>query len=128
MQSYGTYTEEQQKVLKERNKELIGHMRHYDEIVSHGKNKHVVRGFIADRGFEKAIKQKFYQTVDGRPWGLSDVELVKSALVFQGDDQNSAMRTDWVVGPCPPGYHKPDWERKPNASFEPIQPASHTPS
>jgi hypothetical protein len=120
MLSYGTYTEEQQEVLKARNKDLVGHMRHYDEIVSHGKNRHVVRGFIADRGFDSAIKKEYYQTMDGSNWGLGNIDLIKPALNFESDQENPAMRTDWVVAPCPPGYHLPDWERKVNEEFEPI--------
>ncbi|OAP56478.1 hypothetical protein AYL99_09657 [Fonsecaea erecta] len=65
MQSYGKYTEEQQAALKARNRDLIGKIRHYDEIVSHGRNQNVIRGFIADRGFDKAIKHEYYQKVDG---------------------------------------------------------------
>lgn len=126
LQSYGTYTEEQQEALKARNKDLVGHMRHYDEIVSHGKNRHVVRGFIADRGFENAMKKQYYQTMDGGMWGLGDIDLIKLALNFQGDDQNAAIRTDWLVGPCPPGYHLPSWERKANEGFEPIKPVEVT--
>ncbi|KIW37714.1 uncharacterized protein PV06_10345 [Exophiala oligosperma] len=126
MQSYGTYSEEQQASLKSRNKELVGHMRHYDEIVSHGKNRHVVRGFIADRNFESAIKTEYYQTMDGSMWGLGDVELIKLALDFKSEGQSSAMRTDWVVAPCPPGYHLPGWERQLNPDFVPIKPTEVT--
>ncbi|OAL42855.1 CoA-transferase family III, partial [Pyrenochaeta sp. DS3sAY3a] len=121
MMSFGTYSEEQQARMKERNKDLVGHTRHYDEIVSHGKNRHVVRGFIADRGFEKAIKSKFYQTVDGSMWGLGNIDIVKSALVFSGKKETTGMRTDWTAGPCPPGYHEPEWERKQSSTFIPIQ-------
>ncbi|KIV82925.1 hypothetical protein PV11_04990 [Exophiala sideris] len=123
MQSFGQYTEAQQAAVKARNKDLIGHMRHYDEIVSHGKNRHVVRGFIADRAYEDAIKPEYYQTMDGSMWGLGDIEVVNLALRFQGDGhEEEAMRTDWVVGACPPGYHLPEWERKLNQDFEPIKP------
>lgn len=149
MQSYGKYTDEQQASLKARNKSLIGHMRHYDEIVSHGKNRHVVRGFIADRAFEAAIKPEYYQTLDGSMWGLGPIDVIRLALRFRapgdghGKDQNQnqtqdqtqdqgqgqhqghdsqPMRTDWVVGACPPGYHLPEWERKANKDFEPIEP------
>jgi hypothetical protein len=125
MQSYGKYTEEQQAALKARNKGLVGRLRHYDEIVSHGKNQNVVRGFIADRGFDKAVKEEYYQTVDGSVWGLGDLDIVKTALRFQtcGNPATSgeAMRTDWSVGACPPGYHLPEWERKGNKDFIPIQ-------
>ncbi|KIW24044.1 uncharacterized protein PV07_09783 [Cladophialophora immunda] len=125
MQSYGKYTEEQQVPLKARNKDLVGRIRHYDEIVSHGRNENVIRGFIANRGFENAIKKEYYQKVDGSMWGLGDLDLVKLALEFQacGSPADSeAMRTDWHIGPCPPGYHLPKWERKENENFEPIQP------
>ncbi|OAL35053.1 hypothetical protein AYO20_05768 [Fonsecaea nubica] len=127
MQSYGKYTEEQQTALKARNKDLIGKIRHYDEIVSHGKNQNVIRGFIADRTFDKALKKDYYQRVDGSMWGLGDLDLVKLALEFQpseGTGGSEAMRTDWLVGPCPPGYHQPQWERKENKDFEPIQPTA----
>ncbi|KIW90066.1 uncharacterized protein Z519_09497 [Cladophialophora bantiana CBS 173.52] len=124
MQSYGTYTSAQQESLKARNKELVGHMRHYDEIVSHGRNRHVVRGFIADRGFEGAIKKQFFQTVAGDTWGLNDLEVVSLALKFKDspdrEEGKEGMRTDWDVGPCPPGYHLPEWVRKENDAFVPI--------
>lgn len=124
MQSYGVYTPEQQETLKRRNPDLIGHMRHYDEIVSHGRNRHVVRGFIADRGFDHAIKKRFFQTVPGDSWGLGDLDVVGLALSFQpeADKADKGMRTDWAVGPCPPGYHLAEWERKENKNFEPIVP------
>jgi len=57
-------------------------------------------------------------------WGLGDLELVKLALKFQPSGNAvtaEAMRTDWLVGPCPPGYHLPGWERKENENFEPIR-------
>ena len=121
MQSYGTYTEEQQVVLKARNKDLVGHMRHYDEIVSHGKNRHVCSGFIAGRDYDKAIRKEYYQKIDGSMWGLGDIEVVKLALNFKSEGDEEALRTDWVVGAAPPGYHLPQWEREVNVDFEPIQ-------
>ncbi|KAL6228856.1 hypothetical protein BDW75DRAFT_250532 [Aspergillus navahoensis] len=126
MQSYGKYTEEQQIKLKARNKDLVGHVRHYDEIVSHGKKQHTIRGFIADRGFEKAFKKEYFQTTDGKVWGLGDLDVVTLALEFKAegtDGKGMGMRTDFIVGACPPGYHLPEWERKKNAEFQPILPA-----
>lgn len=127
MKSYGMYTQEQQEALKARHKDLIGHMRYYDEIVAHGKKRHIVKGFQADRSFDQAFRKKSYQSVDGNMWGgLGDIELVKLALEFTHGDaatDTPAMRTDWTVGPCPPGYHLPEWELKLNPDFVPIDTA-----
>ncbi|KAI8937387.1 hypothetical protein NX059_006591 [Plenodomus lindquistii] len=124
MLSYGNYTEEQQSRLKERSKELVGSIRHYDEIVSHSKNLNAVRGFIADRSFEKAIKPEYFQQIDGSPWALGPLDVVRLALQFKGDGGSKGMKSDWVVGAYPPGFHEPAWERKENADFEPIVPAT----
>jgi len=114
MLSYGTYTEDQQDALKKRNPELVGHMRHYDEIVSHGRNRHCVRGFIADRPFEKAIKPEYFQEIDGSPWGLGPVSVAKFALKL------SKTETSFPIGAAPPGYHLPQWTLERNPSFEPV--------
>ncbi|KAK5309105.1 hypothetical protein LTR93_012259, partial [Exophiala xenobiotica] len=63
MQSYGTYNAEQQEALKGRNKDLVGKLRHYDEIVALSVKRHMVEGYIADRTFESAIRKEYYQTV-----------------------------------------------------------------
>ncbi|OAL45653.1 CoA-transferase family III [Pyrenochaeta sp. DS3sAY3a] len=124
MQSYGNYSEEQQSRLKERNKELVGSIRHYDEIVSHGKNLHAVKGFVADRSFEKAIKPEYFQQIDGSSWGLGPIDVVRLALQFKGDGGGKGMKSDWAVGAYPPGFHEAAWERKDNVDFEPIVPAT----
>lgn len=124
MQSYGNYTEEQQSRLKERNKELVGSIRHYDEIVSHGKNLHAVKGFIADRSFEKAIKPEYFQKIDGSSWALGPIDVVGLALQFKGDSGSKGMKSDWAVGAYPPGFHEAAWERKDNVNFEPIVPVT----
>ena len=133
MASYGLYPPALQAAIKARNPELIGHMRHFDEIVSHGKNRHVVRGFMADRGLDGVVKGKYYQAVDGGCWGLGEMQVVRLALDFRAggkEEEDGAtgtsggggegMRTDWVVGASPPGFHLPEWERKMNPAFEPI--------
>jgi hypothetical protein len=113
MLSHGTYSEPQQAALKKRNLELVGHMRHYDEIVSHGVNRHCVRGFIADRGFEGAIKKEYYQQLDGAPWGWEGgIDVVRLGLKL------GQMRTDWRMGAFPPGFHQPGWEGEVNEEFE----------
>lgn len=114
MVSYGKYTEDQLTKLKARCPELIGHMRHYDEIVSHSANRHVVRGVIADRGFENAIQKKDFQTIDGKPWGWDDVEVVRAPFRF------SKTATSFPLGAHPPGYHLPQWTVEKNPDFEPI--------
>ena len=116
MLSYGGYNEEQLEALKKRNSELVGHMRHYDEIVSHGVNRHCVRGFIADRPFHKAIKKAYYQQIDGSPWGWGPVNVVNLAL------RMGKTKTDFPIGAAPPGYHLPKWTVETNPDFEPLQP------
>ncbi|KAH8816703.1 CoA-transferase family III domain-containing protein [Xylogone sp. PMI_703] len=116
MLSYGTYTADQIAALKKRNPELVGHMRHYDEIVSHGKNRHCVRGFIADRGFEKAIKKEYYEEIDGNPWGWGPLNVCNLAVRF------SKTKTNFPIGACPPGYHLPQWTVERNTDFEPLPP------
>ncbi|KAL3584684.1 hypothetical protein FPOAC2_14465 [Fusarium poae] len=120
MQKYGVYNDDQIEKLKKRNPELVGHMRHYDEIVSHGRNRHCVRGFIADRTFEEALPKSFYQTLSGKGWGLSDIEVVRLPL------QLSKTKTDFPVGAFPPGYHLPKWVPEDNLNFEKIVPHSAT--
>lgn len=114
MMSFGKYSEEQIEKIKARNPELVGHMRHYDEIVSHGVNRHVVRGVIADRPFEKAIKKEYYETIDGSPWGWNDVEIVKLGF------QLTKTPTNFSFGAHPPGYHLPAWKAEKNPDFEPL--------
>lgn len=114
MLSYGEYTPEQIAALKKRNPELIGHMRHYDEIVSHGMNRHVVRGFIADRGFENAIKKEYYEKIDGSPWGWGPIEICSLAIRF------SKTKTSFPLGASPPGYHLPQWTAERDMNFEPL--------
>lgn len=122
MQSYGKYSTEQQESLKARNASLIGTVRHYDEIVSHGRKSTIVKGFVADRTFEQAFKKEYYQIVDGSAWGLEDLEIVNLAMRFKNSDDSPGMRTDWTQEPCPPGYHLPKWEQQKNEEFEPIVP------
>lgn len=126
MQSYGMYTDEQQAKLKARNQSVIGKTRHYDEIVSHGVKKHAVNGFMSDRGFDEAFRPEYFQTIQGHMWGLDDVDVVSLALKFRkkaGDNSDlAAMRTDFPVGSCPPGYHLPQWIRSENDQFDPIVP------
>jgi hypothetical protein len=114
MLSYGTYTEEQQAKLKKRNPELIGHMRHFDEIVSHGVNRHCVRGYIADRPFEKAVKKEYYQEIDGSPWGWGAVQVPALAI------RMSKMKTGFPLGASPPGWHLPSWKAERNPDFLPL--------
>jgi hypothetical protein len=126
MQSYGKYSEDQLAKLKARNKDLIGSVRHYDEIVSHGKKQFPIRAFIADRDFDKALKKEYFQTTDGSMWGLADLDMVTLALKFKEEGNHGSgegMRTDFIVGACPPGYHLPEWERMENKDFQPISPA-----
>ena len=122
MQAYGTYTEEQLQVLKSRNKDLIGHHRHHDEVTSHHRSKYVIRGFVADREPECVLKSRYYQTIDGVSWGLGKLDVVRSALKFNGrrGEAGTGMRTDFPVGTRPPGYHLPQWRREVNPDFEPI--------
>ncbi|KEF51213.1 uncharacterized protein A1O9_12716 [Exophiala aquamarina CBS 119918] len=114
MMSFGKYSEAQLEKLKARNPELIGHMRHYDEIVSHGVNRHVVRGFIADRPFEKAIKKENYEVISGEPWGWEDVEVVRLGFSL------TKTNTKFPLGAHPPGYHLPQWKAAKNPDFEPL--------
>jgi hypothetical protein len=114
MMKAGVYTAEQQEKMKQRNVELIGHMRHYDEIVSHGVNRHCVRGYIADRPFEKAIRPEYYETIDGSPWGWGPVEVVRLALRF------NKSKISFPLGASPPGYHLPQWKAERNAHFDPL--------
>ncbi|KAF2846857.1 CoA-transferase family III [Plenodomus tracheiphilus IPT5] len=123
MQSYGKYSEQQIKDLKVRNEGLVGHLRHYDEIVSHGKNQHAIRGFVADRKFEQVFREEYFQKTEGKMWGLSDIDVVAPALKYKAvgsDGSSKGMRTDFLVGACPPGYHLPSWERTENEHFQPI--------
>lgn len=122
LQSYGKYTQEQQEALRARNKDLLGHHRHHDEVISHHQSKFVIRGFVADRESESALKKQYYQKVDGSSWGLGELEIITSALKFNGEDDQSGMRTDFRIGPHPPGYHLPQWDRQKNPDFEPIAP------
>jgi hypothetical protein len=124
MQSYGNYTEEQQAQLKARNKELVGSMRHYDEIVSVGKKLYAVKGFVADRSHEEAIRPEYFQQLDGSSWALGPIDVVGLALRFKGDGGSKGMKTDWAVGAYPPGFHEASWEKKENVDFEPIVPAT----
>lgn len=111
----GKYSAKQQEAMKKRNIELVGHMRHFDEIVSHGKNRHCVRGYIADRPFDKAIRKEFYEAISGKPWGWSqEVEVVSLALRF------SATKTSFPYGAFPPGYHLPSWTPVANPGFVPL--------
>jgi hypothetical protein len=113
--SFGEYKEDQLVALKARNPELIGHMRHYDEIRSHGANRHCVRGYIADRPFERAIKDVYYQTIDGSPWGIKgDLNVINLGLRMSG------TKTDFPLGAAPPGYHLPQWEAARNPDFVPL--------
>lgn len=122
--SYGKYSDEQQTQLKARNKGLVGSVRYYDEIVSHGKNLHAVKGFMADRPFENAVRPEYFQRIDGSVWGgLGDVHVVRLPVRFKGHDGKSGMRSDWAVGAYPPGYHKAAWKLEINSEFEPIMPA-----
>ncbi|TVY64744.1 Succinyl-CoA--L-malate CoA-transferase beta subunit [Fusarium oxysporum f. sp. cubense] len=114
MLSYGQYDDAQIEALKKRNPELVGHMRHYDGIVSHGRNRHCVRGFIADRTHDKALPKHYYQTLSGEGWGLPDIEVVRLPIVL------SKTSTAFPIGAYPPGYHAPDWEATPNHAFKPI--------
>lgn len=126
MQSYGMYNAEQQEALKARNKDLVGKPRHYDEIVALSAKRLMVDGFIADRNFESAFKKEYYQTVAGNMWGFGDLKIVKFALKFSSDGGKGdgvGIRTDWTIGPCPPGYHLPQWTRQENDAFEHIIPA-----
>lgn len=116
MMSYGEYSQEQKQALKKRNPDIVGHMRHYDEIVSMGIHKFTTRGFIADRSFEKALKKEYYQTIDGSPWGYKPVDIINLAL------RMSDTKTDFPIGSAPPGYHLPQWTVEKNPDFEPIQP------
>lgn len=123
MQSYGKYTAQQQERLKIRNKDIVGQMRHYDEIVSHGKKQHAVKGFLADRQFEMAFKNEYFEKTDGQMWGLGDIDVVSLALKFKipsAENDGEGMKTSFPVEACPPGYHLPDWERKRNKVFQPI--------
>ncbi|KAJ4318832.1 hypothetical protein N0V84_006645 [Fusarium piperis] len=113
---YGEYDQDQIEKLKKRNPELVGHMRHYDEIVSHGRNRHCVRGFIADRPFEDALPKHYYQTLSGVGWGLPDIDVVRFPLSL------SKTSTDFPVGAFPPGYHVPKWAAEENITFEKIAP------
>ncbi|KAK5047058.1 hypothetical protein LTR84_007000 [Exophiala bonariae] len=127
MQSYGKYSEQQQEKLKARKRDLVGKTRHYDEIVSHGVKQHAIKGFLSDRSFEKAFKKEYFQTVKGDMWGLNDLDVVSLALKFKnkGNDSDSpAMRTDFLFGTCPPGYHLPQWENTRNEDFEAIEPVT----
>ncbi len=89
-------------------------MRHYDEIVSHGVNRHCVRGFIADRGFEKAIKKEYYEELDGTPWGWGPIEVCSLAIRF------GRMKTGFPIGANPPGWHLPQWTVERNCGFDPL--------
>jgi hypothetical protein len=56
---------------------------------------------------------------------LGDLDVVSLALKFKdasppGEKVQEGMRTDWDVGPCPPGYHLPEWTRRQNEAFVPI--------
>lgn len=114
MVSYGKYTEDQLTKLKARNPELIGHMRHYDEIMSHQVNRHVVRGLIADRDVAGITRKDNYQTIDGSPWGLDCVDVVKPPFKL------TKTPTSFPLGAYPPGYHLPQWVAVDNPHFEPI--------
>lgn len=113
--SYGEYCEDQKLAIKRRNPEVVGHMRHFDEIVAMGIKKFTYRGFVADRPFDKAIKKEYYQTIDGSPWGYQPVDVVKFAI------QMGNMGTDFPIGAAPPGYHLPQWTVQKNLSFVPVQ-------
>ncbi|KAJ4184481.1 hypothetical protein NW759_017024 [Fusarium solani] len=115
MMSCGEYSEEQKQAIKKRNP-VVGQMRHYDEIVSMGINTFTIRGFLADRAFEKVFKKDYYQTIDGSPWGYPPVDVVRLAL------QMSDTKTDFPIGAAPPGYHLPQWTVEKNPDFEAIQP------
>lgn len=111
----GKYSTEQQEIMKKRNFELVGHMRNFDGIASHGKNRYCIRGHIADRPFEKAIRKEFYETVSGKPWGLDqEAEVVSLALRF------SDTKTSFPHGAFPPGYHLPGWTTVANLDFDPL--------
>jgi hypothetical protein len=118
LQRYGEYDEEQLASLKKRNADLVGHTRHYDEIVSHGRNRHCVRGYIADRSFQDALPDSYYQTMNGNAWGLEDLKVVHLALSM------SETRTDFPFGAFPPGHHLPKWSAEENPEFEKIIPSS----
>ncbi|KAH7082313.1 CoA-transferase family III domain-containing protein [Paraphoma chrysanthemicola] len=123
MQSYGKYTGDQLERLKARNKDLVGRIRHYDEIVSSGKNQFTIRGYMADRLFEQAFKREYFQTINGTMWGLGDIDVVSLALKYKAENgDEKGMRTDFILGACPPGYHLPSWAVKENVEFQPIVP------
>jgi hypothetical protein len=129
MQAYGMYDENQQDRLKARNKGIVGQIRHYHEIVSHGKKQHVIRGFLADRKSEEAFKKEYFQTTSGQAWGLDNIEVVSSALKYKAEGANGryeGMRTDFLVEACPPGYHLAEWERKKNIEFQFVVPTTNT--
>lgn len=114
MVSYGKYTDEQISRIKARNPDLVGHMRHYDEIVSHSFHRHTARGFIADRGLSNAFRKADFQTIDGSAWGWDDVDIVTPPFKL------TKTRMTFPIGGFPPGYHLPQWEPSQNADFEPI--------
>jgi len=43
---------------------------------------------------------------------LKKIEVVKLGIKL------SKTRTDWKMGPCPPGWHNPKWEAERNEEFE----------
>lgn len=114
----GTYDPDQLEALKKRNPDYVGKVRHFDEIVSLSVKGGIINGFKADRAQEIAFKQKYYQQIDGSPFGLGPLEVVNLAL------RMSQTRTDFSLGAAPPGYHLPSWSVKKNPDFEPIQPVS----
>jgi hypothetical protein len=120
MQSYGKYSKEQLKSLKARNKSLIGSVRHFDDIVSHGKKQFPIKGFIADRSFDKAFKPEYFQQIDGKDWGLGIVDVVTLPVQFKQRSGQPGMRSDWKIGAYPPGFHEAAWEVRENPEFQPI--------
>lgn len=116
LRSYGQYTPQQLEALKRRNKNVIGKVRHYDEIVSLGVKRIAPLGFQADRDEAKAYPKSYYETVDGSPWGYNPLEVVSLAL------RMSKSRTDFKLGCAPPGYHLPQWTLQTNPDFKPIAP------
>lgn len=117
--NYGTYTEEQQERLKKRNAELMGTKRHYDEVVSTNIKRYAIKAFVADREYGSAVKEEYFQTIDGAPWGLGPIDVVRTPFKL------GHKYLDFPIGAAPPGYHSPQWTVETNPNFVPLVPATN---
>lgn len=114
LRSFGKYSDEQQELLKRRNKDLMGKVRHFDEIVGLGVRRVAPIGFQADREEDRAYPRAYYEPIDGSPWGYNPLEVVSLAI------RMSTSRTDFSLGCAPPGYHLPQWNLQKNPHFDAI--------